>query len=72
MRNCISFCLLFYLLGCGGDGGGGDNITHSVSGTILAVNNSVIDSDVNDILVPPTSNDTFAVAQVLPNPVILG
>ncbi len=73
MRNCISFCLLFYLLGCGGDGGGsGDNMTHSVSGTILAANNSVIDSDVNDILVSPTSNDTFAVAQGLPNPVILG
>jgi len=73
MRNCISFCLLFYLLGCGGDGGGsGDNMTHSVSGTILAANNSVIDSDVNDILVPPESNDTFAVAQGLPNPVILG
>ena len=74
----IAFCLFSYLLGCDGSGGGGGTpppiipVTHSVSGTITAANNTVIDSDVNDILVPPTSNDTISVAQNLPNPVILG
>jgi serine protease len=72
----ISFCLLSYLFGCGGSGGGGGSgpppVTHAVSGTIFAANNSAIDSDVNDTLTTPVSNDTFATAQDLPNPVILG
>jgi len=67
----IAIWLLAYLLGCGG--GGGDNAeTYSVSGTILATNNSVIDSDVNDILADYVSNDTIADAQTIPNPAILG
>jgi len=67
------FCFLSFLLGCGGSGGGGgDNPHHSVSGTIFAANNSAIDSDVNDMLTTPVSNDTFATAQDLTNPVILG
>ncbi len=65
---------LFYLLGCGSDGGGGNDppVTHSVSGTIAAANNAVIDSDVNDTAEIPTANDTFETAQSIPNPVILG
>ena len=74
----IAFCLLTYLLGCssGGGGGGGDGpgpvVTHSVSGTIFAANNSVIDSDVNDVFAEYNSNDTFLDAQSVPNPSILG
>ena len=75
--NGITLFLLFYLLGCGGGGGGGGNgapptVTHSVSGTIYAANNSVIDSDVNDVIVSPVSNDTINEAQSLPNPAIVG
>jgi len=77
VSSAIAFCLFSYLLGCGGSSGGSgsqpnNTIIHSVSGTITAANNSVIDSDVNDIFVPPTSNDTIENAQDLPNPVILG
>jgi len=73
----IAFCLLSYLLGCGDSGGGGGDgpqsvVTHSVSGTITAANNSAIDSDVNDILAEYNSNDTFLNAQPVPDPVILG
>ncbi len=63
--------LLSYLFGCGG-GGGGNTETYSVSGAILAANNSFIDSDVNDIYADYDSNDTFADAQTIPNPAILG
>ena len=69
--NGIGILLLSYLLGCS-SGGGGNTETYSVSGTILAANNSAIDSDVNDTLTTPVSNDTFETAQGLPNPVILG
>jgi serine protease len=73
----IVFCLFSYLLGCSGGGsGGGDGpgplVTHAVSGTIFAANNSVIDSDVNDVFAEYNSNDTFAEAQAVPNPAILG
>ena len=70
---CISMALLLlsYLFGCGGSG---DNTTgtYSVSGTILASDNSVTDSDVNDPLAAYASNDTFSEAQAIPNPAILG
>jgi len=63
------------LIGCppsGGGGGGGGGAKHSVSGTITAADNSAIDSDVNDVSTTPVANDSFATAQSLPNPVILG
>lgn len=67
----IAFLFLSYLFGCGG--GDSDNSgSYTVSGKILAANNSVIDSDVNDILAEYTSNDTIAEAQSIPNPAVLG
>jgi len=45
---------------------------HTLSGTIIATSNSLIDSDVNDPNAPYASNDTADNAQPLPNPVILG
>jgi serine protease len=69
-------CFLATLIGCpssdGGGGGGGGDDGYSVSGTISAVDNSAIDSDVNDIFTIPVSNNSFGAAQVLPNPAILG
>jgi len=46
--------------------------TFSVSGSIQILSSSAIDSDVNDISTGITSNDDFATAQNLPNPVSLG
>lgn len=40
-----------------------------ICGTIAAPVNTTVDSDVNDEQAPYTSNDTFAVAQAIPNPV---
>ena len=69
--NGIAILLLSYLLGCS-SGGGGNTETYSVSGTILAANNSAIDSDVNDIYADYAPNDTIDDAQLIPNPAILG
>ena len=65
---------------CGG-GGGGDSqttgsdpsqLTFTISGTIQAPDNALIDSDVNDPSAIYAPNDSFIDAQELPNPVILG
>ncbi len=45
---------------------------HTLQGTIIATNNSIIDSDVNDPLAPYDSNDTIENSQLIPNPVVLG
>lgn len=45
---------------------------HTLEGTIIATNNSIIDSDVNDPLAPYASNDTMDNPQLVPNPVVLG
>lgn len=60
--------------------GGGDSTTSassssggfSVSGTFTAQANTAIDSDLNDNLASYRSNNSFAEAQLIPNPVILG
>lgn len=44
----------------------------TVSGTISVPQGTMVDSDVNDILVVPVSNNSFAEAQPIPNPVTLG
>jgi len=44
----------------------------TISGKIQILPSSAIDSDVNDIGSVPVSNNTFAAAQTLPNPVTLG
>jgi serine protease len=46
--------------------------TYSVSGRIRILASSAVDSDVNDPAMPPVSNNSFAEAQPLPNPVTLG
>ena len=65
---------------CGG-GGGGDSqtagsdpsqLTFTLSGTIQAPDNALIDSDVNDPSATYAPNDSFIDAQELPNPVIVG
>jgi serine protease len=65
---------------CGG-GGGGDTqttgsdppqLTFTLSGTIQAPDNALIDSDVNDPSATYAPNDSFIDAQELTNPVILG
>jgi serine protease len=45
---------------------------YSISGVVLAPDNTASDSDVNDPFAPYTSNDSEGEAQELPNPVVLG
>lgn len=64
--------------GCGSGGGDGEVVapppgdTVTLSGTIEAVGGVTIDSDVNDPNESYSSNDTFATAQVVTNPVSVG
>ena len=44
----------------------------TLSGTIVAAEGSVADSDVNDPNVPPVSNDAPALAQAVPVPAVVG
>jgi serine protease len=73
--------LALVFVGCSGGGGGGDGetagaepspLTFTLSGTIQAPDNALIDSDVNDPSATYAPNDRFIDAQQLPNPVILG
>jgi serine protease len=64
---------------CGGGGGSSSGAAvfeegppFSVSGAMVAVSGSAIDSDTNDLLAPFASNDSGAQAQEIPNPVSLG
>lgn len=71
-----------FVASCGGGGGGGDSppapvppppaAAFSVSGEVRVAENTLVDSDVNDVNAAYASNDTFATAQVLPNPASLG
>ncbi len=63
-------CLSVLLASCGG-GGTPPPAGNSVSGTITAAENSAVDSDVNDPYAPYQSNDSFATAQSISNPVNL-
>ena len=64
------------ILGCSFDGDDRSNSTQqlssNLSGTITAAARFVADSDVNDPVAAYIPNDTFAQAQVLPNPVVVG
>lgn len=68
-----------FLASCGG-GGGGSNppapppapSTYQLSGQIRTAENTLVDSDVNDLLAPYAANDGFTTAQPLPNPGTLG
>jgi len=57
--------------GCGGGGGGGvaGNV---VSGTISIPSGTLVDSDVNDVLTTPVSNNSFSAAQQASNPAVIG
>jgi serine protease len=68
--------------GGGGDGGGSPPPppappppppvgSHQVSGQIRVADNTLVDSDVNDVNAPYAPNDTPAQAQALPNPASL-
>ena len=50
----------------------GSQTTFSISGSIYTSSNTAVDSDVNDPLATYISNDTFADAQDIINPVTLG
>ena len=63
--------LAMLLAGCGGGGGSGDRQTadadtYTLSGTIQAPDNALVDSDVNDTSATYAPNDSFAEAQQLP------
>jgi serine protease len=69
------------LLGCGGDSQSNEARkgtspplppSSNVSGTVTAAGRFVTDSDVNDPAADYIPNDTFAQAQKLPNPVVVG
>ncbi len=72
----VALALVF--AGCGSGGGSGSQETaapeptYTLSGTIQAPDNALIDSDVNDPSATYAPNDDFINAQKLPNPVILG
>jgi serine protease len=75
--STVALALIF--AGCGSGGGGGQEtagsmppLTFTLSGTIHAPDNALIDSDVNDPLATYAPNDNFIEAQELPSPVILG
>lgn len=60
--------------GCSGGGGGGDAGPDAVtvSGTVTAAANLAVDTDTNDPQSPFASNDTFATAQPIGNPMLVG
>ncbi len=84
MQAVLKICAVLLTLvfaGCGNGGGGGDSeasgseptpLTYTIDGIIEAPDNALADSDVNDPLATPISNNRFSEAQELPNPVILG
>ncbi|MBI3898785.1 MAG: S8 family serine peptidase [Gammaproteobacteria bacterium] len=82
-RRVLVFALSSVLIACGGGGGGGGDDNGGsetppaasgvqVSGTVSVEPGTAVDGDTNDPHAPVTPNNTFAQAQTLPNPVILG
>lgn len=80
LRVLMLLLIVSCLLGCGGDSQSNENRketsppppSFNVSGTITAAGRFVTDSDVNDPAADYIPNDTFAQAQKLPNPVVVG
>lgn len=72
----VIFVLAATQSGCGGGGGGipppPPAKTYAISGTISAAAYTAMDSDVNDSSAPYKSNDDFAHAQTVGNPVAIG
>jgi serine protease len=73
---CIWWCAALAALGCGFDGDDRSNSARrsspGASGTITVAVRFLADSDVNDPAAAYIPNDSFAQAQSLPNPVVLG
>ncbi len=65
VRILSLFMMVLLLSACGG-GGGGSQIPQ-IEGSVLAVSNTDIDSDVNDTASEFAENDSFASAQILAN-----
>ena len=76
-RVLMLLVLVSCLFGCGGDSQSNETRkapqpSSNISGTITASARFVTDSDVNDPATAYLPNDTFAQAQRLPNPVVVG
>jgi serine protease len=75
-RFLVLLGMVLVVLGCGFDGDDRSNspqqLSSNVSGTITAAARFVADSDVNDPAAAYIPNDTFAQAQKIPNPVVVG
>jgi serine protease len=80
LKWLISITFLALIAGCNssdnsstGSGTGGSVSGFSVSGRLIVASNVAADVDTNDLNAPTTvSNNQFAAAQVIPNPVIVG
>jgi serine protease len=76
LADFILWAIVLAFLGCGFDGDDRSNspqqLSFEVSGTVTAAARFVADSDVNDPAANRLPNDSFAQAQELPNPVVLG
>ena len=74
--KAIGAFLFLMVIGCGGGGGGSSSSetapTYTVSGTISAAVNVMVDSDVNDINAAAIPNNTIYDAQEISSPVTLG
>ncbi len=72
----VLLSLVSAMAGCAFDGDDGSQKPQvspsDISGTISASSRFVADSDVNDPSAALTSNDSFAEAQAIPNPVVVG
>ncbi len=68
MKTGIVFVLLSVLVGCGGGGSTTeeDVVTYSLSGDAYVLDNTVVDSDINDPNAQYSSNNSPATAQSLP------
>ncbi len=71
--------LVTVLAGCGGGGGDDDDDnggvqpqTYTISGTVRAASNIVLDTDTNDPDSVYLANDTPVTAQAIPNPAMVG
>jgi serine protease len=77
LRVLMVLVIVSCLFGCGGDSQSNETRkapqpSSNISGTITASARFVTDSDVNDPATAYLPNDTFAQAQKLPNPVVVG
>jgi serine protease len=76
--QALGISMLLVACSGGGGGGGGDGVpdagggSFSISGTVSAASNVVIDSDTNDPESVLFGNNTLGTAQIIGNPVMVG